>query len=158
MSKMHYGFVESLWTILAVIRSCPGDLHNGNVCMNDLPLLGEWDIGSRVIGSGLSRESQILLVIEGIVILVKLKTTKRCFFLKISAFSLFLITKLLLDFSLGKEMVLISRVFLMVFHEKSYRLLHLPSLIYRKFHIEQLFLWNDLSLNTIHNVNYYFTS
>jgi len=41
----------SLRVISAVMRSCPGDLLRGNVCMNDLTSFGVNNLGGRVIGS-----------------------------------------------------------------------------------------------------------
>jgi len=64
----------SLRAILAVIKSWPGDLPNGNFCINDFTAFGVNGLGESVIGSGLSRKLSILFSMEGIVESFGLKT------------------------------------------------------------------------------------
>ena len=69
----------SFRVISAVTKSCPGDLLNGNLCMNDFTPFGVNDLSGSVIGNGLSRKSCILFFIEGMVWSFGLKTSERCF-------------------------------------------------------------------------------
>lgn len=83
----------SLRAISAVIKSCPGDLPNGNFCTNDFTSFGVNGLGGSVIGSGLSRKLSILFSMEGMVGSFGLKTWKRCC-LCTSAFFLSFIARL----------------------------------------------------------------
>ena len=109
--------LRSLRAISAVIKSWPEDLPNGNFRMNDLTPFGVNGLGGRVIGSGLSRDLYILLSIDVVVRLFGLNTSERCC-LNVSALSLSFIARVPSDFLIGKEVVLIFKIFFVVFHSE----------------------------------------
>lgn len=117
MGEVYYSFIGEFASYFSSMRSCPGDLPSGNFCMSDLTSFGVNGLGGRVIGSEVSRKSCICFSIEGIVVILGLKTSERCC-LCVSAFSLSFIAILPSGFLIGKEIVLIFKIFLVVFHSE----------------------------------------